>query len=118
MLAHEQSENSLSKDAAMLAEVHRSKISLHRAKKGYDYPTVRLPHQFSILAGLPIHIFQTVHKGVLAFLVVIAQTGTSDNAAEVRENDVALEILRLHTAEVAGSNPAEHIFLFIIHLIS
>jgi hypothetical protein len=36
-----------------LLEIHHSKISLHRAKTGYNYPTIRLPHTFSRLAGLP-----------------------------------------------------------------
>lgn len=55
-----------------LLEVHRSKISVHRAKAAYRYPTIRLPHTLSKLAGLPTRIYQTVHDGALAFLVVIA----------------------------------------------
>ena len=55
-----------------LLEIHRSKISLHRAKAGYSYPTIRLPYTFSKLAGLPTRIYQTVHDGALAFLVVVA----------------------------------------------
>lgn len=43
-----------------LLEVHRSKISLHRAKENYTYPTIRLPHHFFALAGLPTRIYQTV----------------------------------------------------------
>jgi hypothetical protein len=62
-----------------LLEIHRSKISLHLAKADYSYPTIRLPHTFSKLAGLPIRIYQTVHEGALAFLVVISST---ENAAE------------------------------------
>ena len=62
-----------------LLEIHRSKISLHQAKAGYSYPTMRLPYTFSKLAGLPIRIYQTVHEGALAFLVVISST---ENAAE------------------------------------
>jgi hypothetical protein len=60
-------------------EIHRSKISLHRAKARYSYPTIRLPHTFSKLAGLPTRIYQTVHEGALAFLVVVSST---ENAAE------------------------------------
>lgn len=71
----------------IVSEIHRSKISLHRAKKGYDYPTVRLPHQLSVLAGLPIYIYQTTHKGAFAFLVVITQTNASNDAAAECEND-------------------------------
>jgi hypothetical protein len=55
-----------------LFEIHRSKISLHRAKADYSYPTIRLPHSFSALAGLPTRIYQTVHDGALAFLVVVS----------------------------------------------
>jgi hypothetical protein len=55
-----------------LLEVHRGKISLHRAKAGYDYPAIRLPFTLSGLTGLPTRIDQTVHEGALAFLVVIS----------------------------------------------
>jgi hypothetical protein len=61
-----------------LLEVHRSKISLHRAKAGYDYPTIRLPHIFTKLAGLPTRIYQTVYEGALAFLVVVSPKGSPD----------------------------------------
>jgi len=57
-----------------LCEIHRSKISLHCAKTGYSYPTIRLPHTLSTLAGLSTRIYQTVHEGALAFLVVIASS--------------------------------------------
>jgi hypothetical protein len=43
-----------------LLEVHRNKISLHRAKENCTYPTIRLPHHFFALAGLPTRIYQTV----------------------------------------------------------
>jgi hypothetical protein len=55
-----------------LLEIHRSKISLHHAKAGYDYPTIRLPHTFSKLAGLSTRIYQTGHEGAPAFLVIIS----------------------------------------------
>jgi len=55
-----------------LLEIHSSKISLHHAKNGYGYPTIRLPYTFSRLAGLSARIYQTVQKGTLAFLVVIS----------------------------------------------
>jgi hypothetical protein len=55
-----------------LFEIHNCKISLHRAKTDYSYPTIRLPHTFSKLARLPTRIYQTVHEGALAFLVVIS----------------------------------------------
>ncbi len=40
-LAAELYNNGLSVREAAVSEIHRSKISLHRAKKGYDYPSVR-----------------------------------------------------------------------------
>jgi len=55
-----------------LFPIHHSTISLHHAKEGYDYPTIRLPHTFSKIAGLPTRIYQTVHNGALAFLVVLS----------------------------------------------
>jgi hypothetical protein len=72
-----------------LLEVKSNKISLHRAKEGYSYPTIRLPHTLSVLAGLPTRVYQTVHKGALAFLVVVAPTDTSNYATDGCENDVA-----------------------------
>ena len=68
-----------------LLEIHRSKISLHRAKAGYDYPTIKLPHTFSKLAGLPTRIYQNVHEGLLAFLVVISPR---ENASEQSKSSV------------------------------
>ena len=80
----EQRYSELFADAALpkheLLEIHRSKISLHHAKKGYSYPTIRLPHTFSVLAGLPTKIYQTVHEGALAFLVVISP---KENASDI-----------------------------------
>jgi hypothetical protein len=76
-----------------LLEIHRSKISLHRAKEGYNYPTILLPHTLSKLAGLPTHIYQTVHNGALAFLVVVSSTAKSspdrhENACSSAESSV------------------------------
>ncbi len=62
-----------------LTEIHRSTISLHHAKEGYDYPTIRLPHTFVKLAGLPTRIYQTLHDGMLAFLVVTGSTSECEN---------------------------------------
>jgi len=58
-------------------EIHHTKISRHRARVGYSYPTIRLPRTFSMLAGLPTHIYQTVHEGALAFLVVVSPKGSA-----------------------------------------
>jgi len=50
-----------------LFEIHRSKISLHHAKTGYDYPTIRLAHTFSRLVGLSTRIYQTIQEGGVGF---------------------------------------------------
>ena len=74
-----------------LLEIHRSKISLHHAKADYDYPTIRLPHSFSNLAGLSARIYQTVHDGSLAFLVVVSSKDSDElqeNAAEIPKRPV------------------------------
>jgi len=63
-----------------LLEVNRSKISIHHAKPGYDYPAIRLPFTFSGLIGLSTRIYQTVHEGALAFLVVVSGAATEDSA--------------------------------------
>jgi len=55
-----------------LVECGSSKISAHHAKAGYNYPTIRLPFTFSGLIGMSTRIYQTVHEGALAFLVVVA----------------------------------------------
>ena len=71
-----------------------SKISLHRAKADYNYPTIRLPYTFSKLAGLQTRIYQTVHDGALASLVVISSadaeksTEKSENACSSAESPV------------------------------
>ena len=103
-------------DAAMpnheLLEIHRSKISLHHAKAGYDYPAIRLPFKFSGLMGLSTRIYQTVHDGALAFLVVVssaAQPYEKRSDEKLEKAAAKRKILRLDMAEVAGSNPAEPI---------
>jgi hypothetical protein len=68
-----------------LWEVHRSKISLHRAKAGYDYPTIRLPYIYAKLAGLSTRIYQTIYDGSLAFLTVISPT---ENASKTPKASV------------------------------
>jgi hypothetical protein len=71
----------------MLFPIYRSKISLHHAKADYSYPTIWLPHAFSKLAGLPTRIYQTVHDGALAFLVVVSSAGKArENSAVLSEN--------------------------------
>ncbi|MGZ4934795.1 MAG: hypothetical protein ACXVIP_05565 [Halobacteriota archaeon] len=77
-----------SRDPA-LSEIYSSTISLHHAKEGYDYPTIRLPHILSKLAGLPTRIYQTLHEGALAFLVVIAPSNSaSEKGSESPKSSV------------------------------
>lgn len=61
-----------------LFKIHRSKISLHRAKTDYSYPTIRLPHTLNKLAGLSTRIYQTAHNGALAFLVVVSSSNKGE----------------------------------------
>jgi hypothetical protein len=65
-----------------LLEIHRSKISLHHAKSGYDYPTIRLPHTFRNLPGLSTRTYQTVCEAALAFLVVISPNEKTAKSSE------------------------------------
>ncbi len=70
-----------------LLELGSSKISAHHAKAGYDYPTIRIPFEFSALVGLSTQIYQTVHHGALAFLVVISSTiKRSESSPDKHEN--------------------------------
>jgi prolipoprotein diacylglyceryltransferase len=73
-----------------LLEVHRSKISLHHAKVGYDYPVIRLPYTFSKLAGLPTQIYQTVHNGALAFLIVVSSSNKSELESQEKSEGFAI----------------------------
>jgi hypothetical protein len=46
-------------------------ISLQSSKPSHAYPIIRLPREFSNLAGAKGTVLQTIYKGALAFLVVI-----------------------------------------------
>jgi hypothetical protein len=85
-----------------LFEIHRSKISLHRAKADYDYPTIRLPHYLSPLAGLRTRIYQTVHDGALAFLVVVS---SADKAAGeiTKKSENAIKGAKSLRLDIAGT---------------
>jgi len=48
-------------------------ISIQSSKPSHAYPIIRLPREFSTLAGAKGTILQTVYKGALAFLVMIDQ---------------------------------------------
>lgn len=78
--------NAVSENPA-LHEIHRGTIRAHHAKAGYDYPTIRLPSTLPGLKGLPTRIYQTVHDGALAFLVVVSSAGKArENSAVLSEN--------------------------------
>ena len=47
------------------------KISVQSSKPSHAYPIIRLPREFRELAGATATIYQTVHDGALAFLVVV-----------------------------------------------
>jgi hypothetical protein len=83
-------------------EIHRSKISLTRAGAGYDYPTIRLPFAFSRLIGLSTRIYQTIHDGALAFLVVVSPSRSNPDTRETGVSSA--DAPRLYTAKVASSN--------------
>ncbi len=96
-----------------LLEIHRSKISLHHAKSDYDYPSIRLPHTFTTLAGLSTRIYQTIHEGALAFLVVVSSVWTpSESRPANHENAMVSANHRLYTAKVGRSNRLEPICFF------
>jgi len=101
-----------------LLEIHHSTISLHSAKANYNYPTIRLPYYLSPLAGMSARIYQMVHDGALAFLVVVSSTRkAAKKCAKISENATTdTKSLRLDMAEVAGSNPAEPIVLVTLRL--
>jgi hypothetical protein len=98
-----------------LLEVHHSKISLHHAKVGYDYPVIRLPYTFSKLAGLPTQIYQTVHNGALAFLVVVSSSNKSEEENQKKSENLATDsrYSYLHGEGRAFESPRAHLFFSI-----
>jgi hypothetical protein len=97
-----------------LLEVHRSKISIHHAKVGYDYPAIRLPFTFSGLIGLPTCIYQTVHNGALAFLVVVSSSNMSEEESQKKSEDFATSsrYSSLHGRDQAFESLRAHLFFF------
>jgi hypothetical protein len=92
-----------------LLEVHHSKISLHHAKADYRYPMIRLPYTFSKLAGLPTRIYQTVHDGALAFLVVVSSSneGRENRFQKSERAKLSLKCARLDMAEIFSKAPEQ-----------
>ena len=93
-------------------EVHRSKISLHHAKAGYDYPAIRLPFTLSGLAGLPTRIYQTVHDGALAFLVVVSSSNKREEESPMKSENLTMSRRSpyLHGEGRAFESPRAHCF--------
>ena len=89
-----------------------SKISVHHAKAGYNYPTILLPLTFSRFIGLSTLIYQTIYEGALAFLVVVSASPDRQKKPPQALN------LRIYTAKVTGSNPVEPIFFDDLDSIS
>ena len=97
-----------------LFEIHHSKVSLHHSKEGYDYPTIRLPRYLFPLAGLSTRIYQTVHEGALAFLVVVSSVWTpSESRPANHENAMVSANHRLYTAGIVCSNHTEPMVSFL-----
>ena len=98
-----------------LLEVHRSKISLHHAKSGYDYPSIRLPHTLTRLAGISTRIYQTVHDGALAFLVVVSSFSKSEEESPKKSENLTIsqKPSYLHGEGRAFESPRAHLFSFL-----
>jgi hypothetical protein len=60
------------------------KINVQSSKPSHAYPIIRLPREFRELAGSQAEIYQTVHNGKLAFLVVADKE--VDNSCTTSQN--------------------------------
>jgi hypothetical protein len=47
------------------------KMSVQSSKPSHAYPIIRLPQEFSGLVGAAATIYETIHDGAQAFLVVV-----------------------------------------------
>jgi hypothetical protein len=84
-----------------LLEIHRSKISLHRAKAGYKYPTIRYL--------IPCRVTYPTLSNCSRL-----SASLSHRHIALRKDPKKLRILRLHTAEIGRSNRPGFIVLFAI----
>jgi len=72
-----------------IREIHQATIRAHHAKAGYDYPTIHLPSTLCPLIGLLTRIYETIHNGALAFLVVVSSNAAKlKNASESSDTSV------------------------------
>jgi hypothetical protein len=95
-----------------MLEIHRTVISQHHAKAGYDYPTIRLPFAFSALVGLSTRIFQTMHDGALAFLVVVSSSNKREEESSMKSENPTMDLRSppLHGEGRAFESPRAHSF--------
>jgi len=96
------------------------KILAHHAKAGYDYPTIHLPVAFSGLIGLRTRIYQTVHDGALAFLVVVSSACTPSPSKPANHKNaivsaVPLAFTRRRSGVQIASSPSVFVILLRIH---
>ncbi|MGB9370673.1 MAG: hypothetical protein WCB79_01880 [Halobacteriota archaeon] len=113
MLAANQFRDLIDSLESVLLEIHRSKISLHHAKAGYDYPAIRLPFTFSALVGLSTRIFQTVYDEALAFLVVVSSA--SKSSPDKHENALSSAKASAFTRRMSPVRirPSPLVFVFV-----
>jgi hypothetical protein len=78
-------------------------IGVQSKEPSHAYPFIRLPREFRKLIGAKATIYETTHNGDPAFLVVPHREHKESSAGAPTTQR------SLHTAEVAGSNPAEPI---------
>ncbi len=111
----------LSRDTQCMQPICTHTINLQSSKPSHAYPIIRLPREFSSLAGAKGTILQTVYKGALAFLVVIDRHHLEEEGLGASRNAKMKAKRILHTAKVPGSNPVESIvfrglrfYMFII----
>jgi hypothetical protein len=66
-------------------------------KSSIRHPTIRLPFTFSGLLGLSTHIYQTVHDGALAFLVVVSSSVKSEEESQKKLENFTISATTVFT---------------------
>ena len=87
---------------AEFLEIYRGKISAHRAKAGYTYPTLRLPFACSELIGQSTRIYKTMYDEV--FLVVVTPVPAAPKTPTASINDAKSSKNRVNTLRKLQSN--------------
>ena len=100
-----------------MIEIGSSRIGRHAPKPGFTYPTIRLPQDRADIIGEAVTLFETVHEGKRAFLILTdmkcAQPATQPqeivSLPDYEKRIVELE-KRINQIEVSGAlspiNPA------------